>query len=201
MGHPATATGAAAGGGLGRRQFDVDVARPGQRLRRHRGAQGRGPHPRAHPAVDGNVACGVLDLGQPHEDRLRRAMIGREDTRRPAMRPIAVPKSRVLLVPAMIAAGVMYGGSAASAATQSFDLCAVPGNATLTGAVSVPIWGFAIPATPGDCTTATASLPGPQLELTLSATETTTVTCNATNDLPARHSIKLETPRVTLDAC
>jgi len=116
------------------------------------------------------------------------------------MRPIAVTKSRVLLVLAMIAAGVMYGGSAASAATQSFDLCAVPGNATLTGAVSVPIWGFAIPATPGDCTTATASLPGPQLEVTLSATETTTVTFNVTNALPAGHSITFEIPGITFDA-
>src|SRR5262245_65472929 len=108
-------------------------------------------------------------------------MIGREDTRRPAMRAIAVTKSRVLLVLAMIAAGLMLGGSAASAATASFDLCAVPGNATLTGAVSVPIWGFGVPGTPGDCTTATASLPGPQLGLTRSGTETTTATVNVTN--------------------
>src|SRR5262249_5794941 len=161
---------------------------------------GRGPRPRAHPAVDGNVAVGVLDLGQPHEDRLRRAMIGREDTRRPAMRAIAVTKSRVLLVLAVIAAGLMYGGAAASAATQSFDLCAVPGTATLTGAVTVPIWGFGIPTVPGDCTTATASLPGPQLEVTLSATEPTTVTFNVINALPAGHSITFEIPGITFDA-
>src|SRR5215468_11494798 len=200
MGHPAAATVAAAGGGLDRRQLDVDAPRPGQRLRRHRDAQGRGPRPCAHPAVDGTVAGGVLDLGQPHEDRLRRAMIGREDTRRPAMRAIAVTTSRVLLVLAMIATGLIAGGSAASAATVSINLCALPGNATLTGAVNVPIWGFATTTTPGDCSTATASLPGPQLEVTLSATETTTVTFNVTNALPAGHSITFEIPGITFDA-
>jgi FtsP/CotA-like multicopper oxidase with cupredoxin domain len=127
-------------------------------------------------------------------------MIGREDTRRPAMRAIAVTKSRVLLVLAMIAAGLMLGGSAASAATVSIDLCALPGTATLTGAVSVPIWGFGVPTTPGDCSTATASLPGPQLELTTSATETTTVTFNVTNALPAGHTITFEIPGITFDA-
>ena len=116
------------------------------------------------------------------------------------MRAIAVTKSRVLLVLAMIAAGVMYGGSAASAATVSINLCALPGTATLTGAVTVPIWGFGIPTTPGDCSTATASLPGPQLDVTLSATETTTVTFNVTNALPAGHSITFEIPGITFDA-
>jgi FtsP/CotA-like multicopper oxidase with cupredoxin domain len=127
-------------------------------------------------------------------------MIGREDTRRPAMRAIAVTKSRVLLVLAMIAAGLMWDGSAASAATLSINLCALPGTATLTGAVTVPIWGFGIPTTPGDCTTATASLPGPQLDVTLSATEPTSVTFNVTNALPAGHPITFEIPGVTFDA-
>jgi FtsP/CotA-like multicopper oxidase with cupredoxin domain len=127
-------------------------------------------------------------------------MIGREDTRRPAMRAIAATTSRVLLVLAMIAAGLILGGSAASAATRTIDLCAKPGTATLTGAVTVPIWGFGIPATPGDCSTATASLPGPQLDVTLSATEPTTVTFNVTNALPAGHSITFEIPGITFDA-
>src|SRR5262249_40868490 len=52
----------------------------------------------------------------------------------------------------------------------------------------------------GDCTTATASLPGPQLDVTLSATETTTVTFNVTNALPAGHSITFEIPGITFDA-
>lgn len=111
-----------------------------------------------------------------------------------------VTKSRVLLVLAMIAAGLMFGGSAASAATVSINLCALPGTATLTGAATVPIWGFGIPTTPGDCSTATASLPGPQLDVTLSATETTTVTFNVTNALPAGHSITFEIPGITFDA-
>jgi len=127
-------------------------------------------------------------------------MIGREDTSRPAMRAIAVTMSRALLVLAMITAGLMAGGSAASAASTTIDLCALPGTATLTGAVTVPIWGFGIPATPGDCSTATASLPGPQLDVTLSATETTTVTFNVTNALPAGHSITFEIPGITFDA-
>src|SRR5262249_53916444 len=150
-------------------------------LRRHGDAPGRGPRPRAHPAVDAFQPDGLLDLGQPHEDRLRRAMIGREDTRRPAMRAIAVTKSRVLLVLAIVAAGVMVGGSGGAAAPVSINLCALPGSATLTGTATVPIWGYGIPATAGDCTTATASLPGPQLEVILSAAETTTVTFNVTN--------------------
>ena len=115
------------------------------------------------------------------------------------MRAIAVTKSKVLLVLAMIAAGLMYGGSSASAATMSINLCAKPGTATLTGAVTVPIWGFGIPTTPGDCATATASLPGPQLDVTLSATEPTAVTFNVTNALPAGHPITFEIPGITFD--
>src|SRR5690348_5720400 len=127
-------------------------------------------------------------------------MIGREDTGRPAMRAIAVTKSRVLLVLAMVAAGLMYGGSAASAATVSINLCALPGTVALPGAPTVTIWGFGIPTTPDDCSTATAILPGPQLEVTLSATETTTVTFNVTNALPAGHSITFEIPGITFVA-
>ena len=117
------------------------------------------------------------------------------------MRAIAVTKSRILLVLAIIAAGLMYGGSTASAATTTINLCAVPGTITLPGEpAAVPIWGFGIPTTQGDCSTATASLPGPQLEVTLSATETTTVTFNVINALPAGHSITFEIPGITFDA-
>jgi FtsP/CotA-like multicopper oxidase with cupredoxin domain len=115
------------------------------------------------------------------------------------MHAIALRTTRVLLVLAGVAAGLTLAGSAASAATVSIDLCAVPGTATLTGAVTVPIWGFGTPTTPGDCSTATASLPGPQLELTLDATETTTVTFNVTNALPAGHTISFEIPGITFD--
>jgi FtsP/CotA-like multicopper oxidase with cupredoxin domain len=116
------------------------------------------------------------------------------------MRAIAVTTSRVLLVLATITAGLTLGGPGASAATVSINLCAKPGTATLTGAVTVPIWGFGIPATPGDCSTATAGLPGPLLNVTLSATETTTVTFNVTNALTAGRSITFEIPGITFDA-
>ena len=117
------------------------------------------------------------------------------------MRAIAVTTSRVLLVLAMIATGLIYGGSAASAATVSINLCALPGTITLPGTPpTATIWGFATTPTPGDCSAATASLPGPQLDVTLSATETTTVTFNVTNALPAGHSITFEIPGITFDA-
>src|SRR5262245_56028063 len=150
--------------------------------------------------MDRAGAGGVLHLGQPHADRLRRAMTGLADSRRVAMKAIAFRKTRVLLVLAMAVAGLTLGGSVASAATATIDLCAVPGSATLTTGVTVPIWGFGGPGTPGDCTTATASLPGPQLAVTLSATETTTVTVNVTNALPAGHTISFEIPGITFDA-
>jgi len=118
------------------------------------------------------------------------------------MRAIAVTKSRVLLVLAIIAAGLMWGGSAA-AATKTIELCAKPGTIQLPGVPTPPpttIWGFGIPTTPGDCSTATASLPGPQLDVTLSATEATTVTFHVINALPAGHSITFEIPGITFDA-
>jgi FtsP/CotA-like multicopper oxidase with cupredoxin domain len=93
-----------------------------------------------------------------------------------------------------------FGAGQAAAATQTFDLCALPGAANLTGSFSVGIWGFGIPTTTGDCSTATASLPGPQLDVTLSATETTTVTFHVTNELPAGHSITFEIPGISFDA-
>ena len=116
----------------------------------------------------------------------------------------AIVKTRIptLLAVLVVASGfaVMSGAGIAAAATQTIDLCAKPGTATLTGSFSVPIWGFGIPATPGDCSTAIASLPGPQLDVTLSATETTTVTFNVINALPAGHSITFEIPGISFDA-
>jgi len=75
------------------------------------------------------------------------------------MRAFAVTTSRVLLVLATITAGLTLGGPGASAATVSIDLCAKPGTATLTGAATVPIWGFGIPTTPGDCSPQPRSCP------------------------------------------
>src|SRR4029453_9455038 len=86
--------------------------------------------------------------------------------------------------------------SSASAAPVTINLCAMPGTATLTGAVTVPIWGFGIPSTPGACGTATASLPGPLLD---GVNEGDAVTVNITNALPAGHTLTFEIPGITFD--
>lgn len=75
-----------------------------------------------------------------------------------------------------------------SAAAVTINLCAKPGTATLTGATTVPIWGFGIPSTPGDCGTATASLPGP----VLTVNEGDVVTINLTSTLAAGHTLNFE---------
>jgi FtsP/CotA-like multicopper oxidase with cupredoxin domain len=112
------------------------------------------------------------------------------------MRALAFKKTaRALIVLAVAAAGLVLTGSGASAAAVSIELCAVPGTATMPGAVSVPIWGFGVPATPGDCTTATASLPGPQLVVN----EGDVVTVNVINALPAvpAHTLSFDIPGVS----
>ena len=117
------------------------------------------------------------------------------------MRAIAVTKSRVLLVLAMVAAGLMLGGSAASAATGVDRPLRGARQRHADRRVSRCRSGAsAYRRRPGDCATATASLPGPQLAVTLSATETTTVTFNVTNALPAGHTISFEIPGITFDA-
>jgi FtsP/CotA-like multicopper oxidase with cupredoxin domain len=118
------------------------------------------------------------------------------------MRALVKTKIPTLLAMLVVASGLamVSGVGRGAAATAAIELCAVPGNATLTGSVSVPIWGFGIPTTPGDCSTATASLPGPQLDVTLSPTETTTVTINVTNALPAGHTITFEIPGIAFNA-
>jgi FtsP/CotA-like multicopper oxidase with cupredoxin domain len=123
----------------------------------------------------------------------------------------AFKKSRALLALLMGSAGLMLAGSSASAASVAIDLCAVPGTATvLTGppAVTVPIWGFGIPTTAGDCSTATASLPGPQLTVN----QGDSVTLRVINALPpapppplppagpVSHTIRFEIPGITFAA-
>ena len=105
-------------------------------------------------------------------------------------------KSRALLIVAVTAAAFAVANSSASAAPVTINLCAKPGTATLTGAVTVPIWGFATTATPGACGAATASLPGPQLVVN----EGDTVTVNITNGLPAGHTLTFEIPGITVNA-
>jgi FtsP/CotA-like multicopper oxidase with cupredoxin domain len=93
-------------------------------------------------------------------------------------------------------AGLVLTGSSASAAAVSINLCAVTGTATMPGAVSVPIWGFGVPVTPGDCTTATAGLPGPQLVVN----EGDIVTVTVTNALPGTRTLSFDVPGVSFNA-
>ena len=97
---------------------------------------------------------------------------------------------RLLLALAISVGGLAFTGSIVLAAPVPIELCALSGDATLTGAVTVPIWGFGIPTTPGDCSTATASLPGPVLEVNLGDVVTVTVI----NDLPGGHTASFELP-------
>jgi FtsP/CotA-like multicopper oxidase with cupredoxin domain len=115
---------------------------------------------------------------------------------RMALRRPAFTRTKALLVVALVSSGVALTSSTVSAAPVSLNLCAVTGTATLTGAVSVPIWGFGVPATPGDCSTATASLPGPALEANVGDS----VTVNVTNALPAGHTLSFEVPGIGFDA-
>jgi len=108
----------------------------------------------------------------------------------------SIRKSRALLVVGIATAALAVASSSASAAAVSINLCALPGTATLTGATTVPIWGFGIPSTAGDCSTATASLPGPQLAVN----EGDAVTINVTNALPAGHTVSFEMPGIDFTA-
>jgi FtsP/CotA-like multicopper oxidase with cupredoxin domain len=115
---------------------------------------------------------------------------------RVAMRRSPLKRTRVLLALVVVAAGMSMVGSTANAAAVSIDLCAKDGTATLVGATNVPIWGFGIPGTPGDCSTATAGLPGPLL----SVHQGDTVTINVTNALPGTRTLTFEVPGLRLDA-
>jgi FtsP/CotA-like multicopper oxidase with cupredoxin domain len=105
--------------------------------------------------------------------------------------------SRALLALVVGAAGLITASvDTAAAAVVSTELCALPGTATLTGATTVPIWGFGIPTSPGDCTTATASLPGP--ELTVNKGDA--VSIHVINALPAGHDVSFEIPGIDFAA-
>ncbi|MEU4291673.1 multicopper oxidase domain-containing protein [Kribbella sp. NPDC026596] len=103
--------------------------------------------------------------------------------------------ARVLLVLVLAVFGLTCVGGSATAAIVAIELCAVPGTAPLPGGGTVPIWGFGTPTTPGNCATATASLPGPKLEVTAGDVVTITVR----NALPAGHVLSFEIPGVTFD--
>src|SRR5262249_17375239 len=59
-----------------------------------------------------------------------------------------------------------------------------------------PIWGFGVPSTAGNCTTATATLPGPQLTVN----EGDVVTVRVINALPAGHTVRFEIPGIDFGA-
>jgi FtsP/CotA-like multicopper oxidase with cupredoxin domain len=112
------------------------------------------------------------------------------------MRRLTAMHLRSVLVIALVASGLALFGSSATAAPVTIDLCAKDGTGTLPGGGSVPIWGFGIPSTPGDCSTATPSAPGP----VLSVNEGDTVTIHLVNALPAGHALQFEIPGVSFDA-
>ncbi len=115
------------------------------------------------------------------------------------MRARSMKPIRTLLAAALAAAALGVSSSTAAAATPVFNLCAVPGSITVN-ATSVPIWGFGAPTTPGNCSTATASLPGPLLDVNVGDT----VTINVINALPPAtaplHQISLEIPGTSFTA-
>jgi len=59
----------------------------------------------------------------------------------------------------------------------------------------VPIWGFATTATPGNCSAATAGLPGPMLAVN----QNDTVTLNVTNALPGSRAVHVDIPGISFD--
>ncbi len=111
------------------------------------------------------------------------------------MRSLRMTKTRFALGLAMLVAGLTLTGGAASAASVTIELCAKPGTVSLPGAANVPIWGFGVPSTPGDCSTAVAGLPGPNLAVD----QGDTVTLQVTNQLPTGHTVSMEIPGVRFD--
>ena len=117
------------------------------------------------------------------------------------MRAHTHKKTRALLVLVMASAGLTLASSTASAAAVPIELCATTGTVTLPGELAaVPIWGFGVPTTSGDCSTATASLPGPLL--TVNQGDTVTVTLR--NNLPAgtgnvTHTVRFEIPGIAFN--
>jgi FtsP/CotA-like multicopper oxidase with cupredoxin domain len=116
------------------------------------------------------------------------------------MRAFALKKTRALLVLVVVTAGLAVTGATASAAPVAINLCAVAGTLqplpATAPAVSIPIWGFGVPSTPGNCSTATAGLPGP----VLTVNEGDVVTINVTNALPAGHPLSFEVPGIDFAA-
>jgi FtsP/CotA-like multicopper oxidase with cupredoxin domain len=115
------------------------------------------------------------------------------------MRAIGNKKIRAWLALVVASAGLALTSSTASAAPQSIELCAKAGTLAplpLTAPLAtVPIWGFGIPTVPGNCGTATATLPGPVLNVN----KGDTVTVTLRNALAAGHTLSFEIPGMTFN--
>jgi FtsP/CotA-like multicopper oxidase with cupredoxin domain len=110
------------------------------------------------------------------------------------MHATAARWSRALLAVVLAGTAIVLAGSTATAAAVSLNLCATTGTLTLPGSAGVAVWGFGTPTTPGDCSTATAGVPGPVLVVN----QGDTVTVNVTNALTGR-DISFEAPGIGFD--
>jgi FtsP/CotA-like multicopper oxidase with cupredoxin domain len=120
-----------------------------------------------------------------------------EHKERPAMRSLAHTKTKALVVLAALGVlGTIGSALPASAASVSVDLCATTGTATMPGAMSVPIWGFALKDAVNGCTGVTAQLPGPVIEANVGDVVTVTVDSSG---LPGGRSAPLELPGLAVD--
>ena len=101
------------------------------------------------------------------------------------MRAFANKKMLALL--ALVAAGAGFAvvhSTASHAAAVPISLCAKAGSVTMPDGAVVPTWGFVL----GDCTTGTAGVGGPVLEVNVGDT----VTINLTSSLPVGHTASFE---------
>ena len=114
------------------------------------------------------------------------------------------PKIVALLAAGLVLAAVTAATRAPASSNRAAaivlkELCATAGTfqplPTTDPGLSIPIWGFGEPTSPGDCTTATASLPGP----VISVNEGDVVTLMITNALPGTRTISIEAPGITFN--
>ncbi len=99
----------------------------------------------------------------------------------------AVAKMKILApltVVATAASIAVIATSGASAAAVAVDLCAKSGSVTMPDSTVVDTWGFVS----GDCTTGSAGVGGPVLEVNVGDV----VTINLTSDLPSGHTASFE---------
>jgi FtsP/CotA-like multicopper oxidase with cupredoxin domain len=120
--------------------------------------------------------------------------MNRDEAKESVMNRSIGQKTAVLTAIALVAATFLSTVGTVSAATRAIELCALPGSLALPG-TTVPIWGFGQATTPGDCTTAVATLPGP----VLTVDEGDVVSIRVINALPAGHTISFEIPGLNFD--